>query len=186
MHPLATDTALAAMRGSLAQLRIYLTDQEVRDRVRSRVAEQISADTRVLVAHSLGSIVAYEVLCADPGSGVRALVTLGSPLGIRHLVFRRLQPPPELETGIGRWPGPVVKWTNIFDRSDVVALVDRLGPLFDRSGRAVADHAFGSDKPQDFQAVDDLGVDNGWKAHSLSHYLTASQTGRAIGNGLAL
>ena len=47
-----------------------------------------------MVGHSLGSVVAYEALCAHPEWPVRALVTLGSPLGIRNLIFDRLVPAP--------------------------------------------------------------------------------------------
>ena len=53
--------------------------------------------TEVIVAHSLGSVVAYEALCAHPEWPVRNLVTLGSPLGIRNLIFDQLVPRQWLE-----------------------------------------------------------------------------------------
>lgn len=37
-------------------------EPELRDAVRARAAELITSDTRVVVGHSLGSVVAYEVL----------------------------------------------------------------------------------------------------------------------------
>lgn len=104
-------------------------------------------------------MVAYEALCAWPDSPVRALVTLGSPLGIRNLVFDRLEPPPR--AGLGAWPGAVSRWTNVVDAGDVVALVKNLRP------------AFGPD-------VAGFEVDNGAHAHDCTSYLTAEQTGRAI------
>ena len=55
----------------------------------------------MLVGHSLGSVVAYEALCANPEWPVRMLVTLGSPLGIPNLIFDRLEPAP-LPDGHGR------------------------------------------------------------------------------------
>jgi pimeloyl-ACP methyl ester carboxylesterase len=118
----------------------------------------------VVVGHSLGSVIGYEALCASADRSVRALVTLGSPLGIRRLIFDRLRPSPV--NGRGVWPGQVVNWTNIADQGDVVALVKSIGPLFNRH-------------------VVDLLVDNGAKAHDLRPYLTARETGRAIGAGLA-
>jgi hypothetical protein len=57
-----------------------------------------------------------------------------TPLGIRGLIFDRLQPPPRDGTGV--WPGSVRSWVNIADQSDVVALEKRLGTRF---GDRVAD-----------------------------------------------
>lgn len=141
----------------------YLADDSVRGEIQARVDRVVGSGTAVLVGHSLGSIVAYEAACAHPGWDL-TLVTLGCPLGIRNLVFDRLRPPPE--HGHGQFPAGAVAWTNIADTGDVVALVKRLAPLFgDR--------------------VHDLLVDNGSKAHDISPYLTAAQTGHAIAEGLA-
>ena len=70
--------ALRRMVADLKQVRAYLTDQRTHEQVRDRVATRIGPDTRVVVAHSLGSVVAYEALCSLPGHGVRALVTRGT------------------------------------------------------------------------------------------------------------
>ena len=93
----------------------------------------VDEDTWVVVGHSLGSVVAYEALCAHPEWPVRALVTLGSPLGIRNLIFERLVPAPVIgKTGklAGAWPGRAQAWTNVADAADVVALTKDLRPLF--------------------------------------------------------
>jgi hypothetical protein len=146
----------------LKQVRAYLHDPERRAQIRERVSAEISADTTVLVGHSLGSVVAYEVCAA--GIGPRTLVTLGSPLGIRNLVFDLLDPPPQ--GGRGAWPGATERWANVADQGDVVALVKRLAPQFD-------------------DRVDDRLVNNGATAHNVKPYLTARETGEAIAAGLA-
>ncbi len=106
--PRGVQAALRALSGSaffaglaervmlfdLQQVRQYMTDPAVRRAVQDRVAAQVGEDTRVVVGHSLGSVVAYESLCAHPEWPVGALVTLGSPLGIRNLIFDRLVPGP--------------------------------------------------------------------------------------------
>ena len=148
---------------SLIQVRKYLTEDPTRSAAIERVAHRITADTRVIVGHSLGSVVAYEALCANPQWPVRALVTLGSPLGVRNLIFDRLRPSPA--GGVGRWPGQVTRWTNIADRGDVVALVKDLSPRFGDGVRSVE-------------------VDCGSKAHDAGRYLTAEATGAAIAEGL--
>ena len=92
----------------LQQVRRYMTDPQVRRAVQDRVAAAVGEDTRVVVGHSLGSVVAYEALCAHPEWPVRALVTLGSPLGIRNLIFDRLVPAPaagDFGRGAGRVAG---------------------------------------------------------------------------------
>jgi hypothetical protein len=158
-----------ALLFDLAQVRRYLTEPQLRADARDRVSATVDADTRVIVAHSLGSVVAYEALAAHPEWTVRALVTLGSPLGIRNLIFDRLEPAPEPFPASGqppgRWPGSITAWTNIADRGDVVALVEDLRPLF---GSRVSGHV----------------VHNGAAAHSVVPYLTAPETGRAVAEAL--
>jgi pimeloyl-ACP methyl ester carboxylesterase len=149
--------------GFIKQVHAYLTDDLVRAEIQARVERVVGPGTAVLVGHSLGSVVAYEAACAHPGWDL-TLVTLGCPLGIRNLVFERLQPPPE--HGRGQFPAGAASWTNIADSGDVVALVKRLTPLFG-------------------ERVQDLVVDNDSKAHDISPYLTAVQTGHAIAEGLA-
>src|SRR6266478_2507074 len=49
--------------GALKQVRWYLTEPGIRSSARERLSQLLGSDTRVVVAHSLGSIVAYEALC---------------------------------------------------------------------------------------------------------------------------
>jgi hypothetical protein len=156
--------------GDLRQVRDYMCKPEVRQKARQRVAKAVEDDTRVLVGHSLGSVVAYEALCANPDWPVRVLITLGSPLGIANLIFDQLQPTPRSAKDVGssprgHWPGEGRAWTNIADSADVVALVKDLRP------------AFGPN-------VDGWIIDNGAHAHDVKPYLTAVETGQAIFAGL--
>ncbi|HEX5301373.1 MAG TPA: hypothetical protein VFW50_30725 [Streptosporangiaceae bacterium] len=154
----------------IKQVHRYFAEPELRDQVRERVAREVDADTRILVAHSLGTVVAYEVLCGHPDWPVRVLVTLGSPLGIPNVIFDRLCPAPA--AGLGAWPGRIQRWVNVADHGDAVALVKQLRPLFgDGDGRG--------------GSVEDLQVDNGATAHDVNPYLTAVETGHAIAAGLS-
>lgn len=147
----------------LKQVRRYLRDPEVRHEAGARVQRSIGPDTRVLVGHSLGSIVAYEALCAHPTWPVNVFVTLGSPLGICNLIFEALNPTPRNDLGV--WPPGIRHWVNIADSGDVVALVKKLAPRF------------GSQ-------VKDFLVDNGTKAHDATRYLTTRELGDAVAIGL--
>lgn len=149
----------------LRQVYLYLHDQEIRRKILDRVDAGITAETKVVVGHSLGSVVAYESLCTGKYPQVQALVTLGSPLGMRKLVFDCLTPKPT--QGKGAIP-PVKHWTNIADEGDLVALEKKLSPLFG-SGNQVEDHL----------------IYNGWQSHSVLRYLTAEATGRGVMHGLS-
>jgi len=166
--PFFTGVAMELVRGNLTQVRRYLQEPELRLAAQQRLDAVVTADTRVIVAHSLGSVVAYEALHRHADSphwaGVSTLVTLGSPLGIPNLIFDALEPPPF--EGRGRWPARLQRWTNISDDGDVVALQKQLARCFG-------------------ERVVDIAIDNGATAHDITPYLTAAATGKAIASGLA-
>jgi hypothetical protein len=159
--------AQSAMIGNLKQVRDYMKVPLIRDLAQQAVNDVVTADTRVIVAHSLGTVVTYEALHryadAPNWANVRTLVTLGSPLGIPNLIFDALVPSPE--QGAGKWPARIERWTNLSADNDVVALEKRLAPLF---GKRLVD----------------MQVENEAKAHDVSPYLTADVTGAAISDGL--
>lgn len=94
---------------------------------------------------------------------VKTFITLGSPLGIRNIIFEKLRPAPQKSKGV--WPGQAERWVNIADRGDIVALEKQLATCF------------GS-------RVDDRLISNGARAHDVTRYLTAKETGDAIASGL--
>jgi hypothetical protein len=143
--------------GALKQVTRYFRESDIRNRARQRLTTLLDGETRLVIAHSLGSVVAYETLY-QANQASPALITLGSPLGLPNLIFDRLEPKP-IE-GKGAWPANVRRWTNISDAHDIVAAVKELSPLFDR--------------------VNDLRVDNEALAHDASPYLTAKATGVAV------
>jgi hypothetical protein len=145
----------------LKQVKAYLHDDRIRTEAKARLKMLISAETKVLIAHSLGSLIAYEALFELP-QRLELLVTLGSPLGIPNLIFDKLRPPPI--NGRGAWPR-AARWTNVADKHDIVALEKKLSVRF------------GPD-------VNDLPIDNGADAHHVRPYLTAAQTGAVIAHAL--
>ncbi|MFI9587373.1 hypothetical protein ACIHCQ_37420 [Streptomyces sp. NPDC052236] len=156
-----------ALIGNLKQMTGYFSDDGVRREARARLAARITPQTRVVVAHSLGSVVAYETLCDDMHHGswdIRMLVTLGSPLGMRALVLDRLDPKPEGRRAV--WPKRLRAWTNIADDTDIVSVARELRPFYG-------------------EGVTDIAVHNGSHMHDATRYLTAVETGRAIAAGLA-
>ncbi|AQZ64561.1 unnamed protein product [[Actinomadura] parvosata subsp. kistnae] len=107
----------------------YLTDQARREKSRRAVAECIRKNRpKVVIAHSLGSVVAYEALWAEPDLEVDLLLTLGSPLGMRNVIFERLLPAPV--NGRGERPRNVKRWVNIADKDDIAAIPPALAASF--------------------------------------------------------
>ncbi|WP_157855368.1 hypothetical protein [Kitasatospora purpeofusca] len=110
----------------------YLEHPERRTAARDHVAATIArVQPRVIVAHSLGSVVTYEALWSSAASSVpiELLVTVGSPLALPGAVLDRLDPAPV--AGRGRRPPAVGRWINIADVGDLVAVPRLLTRAFD-------------------------------------------------------
>ncbi|MFI0353177.1 hypothetical protein ACH34Q_22230 [Actinomadura sp. 9N407] len=138
-------------------------------RRRARTQETLAAAVaehrpRVLIAHSLGSVIAYETLWSRPDLHVDLLITLGSPLGMPTVVFDRLKPSPE--GGRGSRPPGVRRWVNLADIGDFVAVPPTLALKFDGIGH-------------DAEVV--VGE---WAAHGARHYLANDDVREAILHGL--
>jgi hypothetical protein len=94
----------------------YLQYPGVRGAIDAIVRASIGSEPCVLLAHSLGTIVAYNVLVKRASAPpCLRFVTVGSPLGIRG-VKRKLDSPLQ-------HPACVQQWFNAYDDRDVVALV---------------------------------------------------------------
>lgn len=95
---------------------VYLSYAGVRAQIDQVIADALGDGPCVVLAHSLGSIVAYNVLrtrLAMPS--YPRLVTVGSPLGIRAIKQQLATPLVS--------PPCVSHWFNAYDDRDVVALV---------------------------------------------------------------
>ncbi|WP_404309152.1 S8 family peptidase [Neorhodopirellula lusitana] len=128
----------AFLRRFVKDTAAYFFDPDVRRRIKKRLQRQISKADQpfVLVSHSMGTIIAYEVLCEmtqQQRELVSLFVTLGSPLGIREILDQLVEDglPIEVPNGIGCWH-------NFADRLDPVSLDSRLANDF-----AVSQSAFG-------------------------------------------
>lgn len=164
--PAAVRVAGTLAYPALRQVSTYLANNDVRERAQARVHAMIGPETRLVVAHSLGTVVAYEALHFSRHPV--ALVTLGSPLGLRHVVYDRLRPRPPTV------PECVTRWQNYFDLDDLIAAHTDLGKYFAPSvGRNAAVHS-------------SVAVENGAHPHDARHYLTKRTVGEAVCSGLGL
>ena len=131
-------TSAQGALGHLAQVGRYLQRGEpdaqqrtVDVRVRERIHTALDTDRpTVVVAHSLGTVVAFEALHEHPKQ-VALFVTLGSPLATSAVVWQRLRPQPP------RTPPTVEKWLNFWDRDDLVVSRPRLKDRFQSNAAGV-------------------------------------------------
>ena len=124
--------AVAAGVKQLHQVRRYIENEGLRGAILRRVIEHLPASGEiVLVGHSLGSVVAIDLLDHLPlGVTVKRFVTIGSPAGSSfvHENSDRL---------LKRFPyGIVEDWSNLYGRADIVTAGRGLGSTFP----AAADH----------------------------------------------
>lgn len=132
----AVDSLLGVKLKDLAR---YYQEPDRRALLRDRLEARLLAHRGkriMLVAHSMGSIVAYDVLRAlgkrEPDLRIDHLVTLGSPLGLPHVKFHISEEHDQVRT-----PTVVHRWTNLADRRDPVAVDNHLADDYAPNPRGV-------------------------------------------------
>jgi hypothetical protein len=143
----------------------YLTNAAIQQKINSGVLQAVAAGQEaVVVSHSLGTVVAYNVLMSRPAAfpevKVPLFVTLGSPLAV-NAIRSRLKP--------HTFPKPVGKWYNAMDPDDVVSLYPLTANRFNTGG-TIENH----------ETVDNW-TDN---QHSIAGYLDDAKVARKIYDAL--
>lgn len=147
----------AAFDRTVDMVTIMATDPDLRSKLRARLEPLIDDGTRVIVAHSLGTVLTYMGLCHHPDWPPLTFITLGSPLA-SPMVVGMLDPAPV--DGTGEWPRPVERWVNVRALGDKAAAVSLTGLFGER--------------------VEEFLIDNGHRAHAPEPYLNSTVTGAAI------
>jgi hypothetical protein len=110
-------------RTNLWQVTAYMNDYDnAKAEIWARFEAAAGDDTRVVLAHSLGTVVAFEAI-HHLGLEVELLVTTGSPLGLRQVIYPKLTPGPV-------FPPTVQRWVNVADPDDFIAASTELAQLF--------------------------------------------------------
>jgi hypothetical protein len=150
------------VRCFLRQAGVYLERRGVQSIVKNLVRSQIlKGSPTVVLAHSLGTVVSYELLTEAPTGEVPLFCTFGSPLGV-HIVSnyvgtRSSFPRP-----------PIARWINALDHQDFVTL-----------GRHLAPAVMG------FEGIENLTVHNlGDDKHDASMYLANKELAQEIHHAL--
>lgn len=142
--------------GVFRQVTVYLRDAEVKRQIDDRVAAAVQDDTKIIIGHSLGSVVAFEYMRSAAPEDT-TLITIGSPLGFSFA--RKLLPDTVLPAPFTQVTD-TARWANVRDPRDPVACAGDLRTWWPQSA--------------------DAQVHNGSDAHSATKYLGKAATGAAI------
>lgn len=144
----------------------FMVRQELRSRLLKELAKAHDvAEKVVIVSHSMGTMVAYDVLRNCPGCPpVDALITLGSPLGVREVQEELIAADAE---DVDFPAATLGRWINIYDPLDPICGAD---PKLANDYRSVGG-----------KKVEDVKESNwgGWR-HTITHYLSGTQLRKAL------
>src|SRR6478672_6910712 len=90
------------------QVNRYLSDPDFRALVHTELAAAMAESPRLVIGHSLGSVIAYNWLRENEPTHPVARITLGSPLGL-EAIRRRVG----CDNDRSCWPGQIRSWTDI-------------------------------------------------------------------------
>ncbi len=141
------------------------------------VLEKYRNDDIMLIAHSMGSIVAFDVLSfVVPEIKIDTFITIGSPLGLPLVVSKiasQYKPNPRGKKNMVPPPGIYGTWYNFADILDRITFNYKLARWFKLNDNAV--------KPKDFGVVNDYhnqkGVHNPHKSYG---YLRTKEFARVL------
>ncbi|MFC2150757.1 hypothetical protein ACFLQV_04570, partial [Calditrichota bacterium] len=148
-------------------------DTSERDEIRDRLASILrkhKQDRILLIAHSMGSIIAFDVLDINPDLKVDTFISIGSPLGFPIVISRMAQERKGNHEGsrVIQTPDTIKKaWYNLADLEDNVAFDFNIAD--DYSG-----NSFGV-KPIDHQVVNDYEYRRKRNPHKTYGYLRTKE-----------
>ncbi len=129
----------------------------------------------LLIAHSMGSIVAYDVLSPQEQPMVHSMVTIGSPLGLPVIVGRILAEQKERGNDLDKPRVPESirdTWVNMSDYRDKVALDHTLADDYEKNSRGLL--------VEDKFVYNDYSVDGEANPHKAYGYLRTKEMTESI------
>ena len=171
------------MHRFFGDMETYLQNENARNAIRQRLLDALAThqgDRIMLIAHSMGSIVAYDVLSTlAAGMEVAVLVTIGSPLGLPQVISRihaaQLDEHQDLSTL--RAPECITEaWFNLSDPEDKVALDQTLADDYLPNTRGI--------RAQDWKVMNDYMLKGNRNPHKSFGYLRTPEVTKLVGQFL--
>ena len=159
---------------NLPQYSGYPVKKLIRDRL-AEVLNKYRSREILLIGHSMGSIIAYDVLAKTlPDVKINTFITIGSPLGLPFII-KKIQAEQGREQKNNNIPTPeniLNKWYNFSDLNDPVAVVYKISDDFKSNSRGVC--------PEDVIIFNNYEYNGKRNAHKLFGYLRAPEVARVI------
>jgi len=154
--------------------------QDVMREELASVLRKYSKQDILLIAHSMGSIIAYDVLTQSvPDISIHTLVTMGSPLGVPAVMLKILseqRKKPQKHITVGTPENIVGTWYNFSDPRDKVATDYNLSDDYKENSRHV--------RAIDIIVHNDYEYEGNKNPHSVYGYLRTPEMARAVYNFL--
>lgn len=159
-------------------------DVRMKTRVLARAMEVVNRHRRdeiFLVCHSMGSIIAFDLLTFFvPQVQIHTLATIGSPLGMPNVISRlaaQHRSGDTVEPALRTPPGVTQTWANFSDTKDRIALNYKLGDDFAANTRGVS--------PVDYVVFNNYCVKGRRNPHKAFGYLRAPEFAQVLAAFLA-
>ena len=144
----------------------YKAAELIRDRLYS-VLKKHRNDEIMLIGHSMGSIIAFDVLTfLAPDIRINTLITIGSPLGLPVVISKIAGEQKQREINRNRIttpPGVIKNWYNFSDILDMVAFNYKLSDYYSENDHGV--------KPVDLLVVNNYEIEGIRNPHKSFGYL---------------
>ena len=172
------------MKATLQDARRYFRNENgVATRIRGLVADSLIAATEagqrvLLIGHSLGSVIAYDVLwelSRRRNSNVRIdqFLTIGSPLGVNFVQHRMLG---SAEHGERRYPDNIRTWRNLSAIGEMTALDRRMAKDFAPMQKAGLVESISDD----IELINYFRGPDGLNVHKCYGYMANEKTGAVL------
>ncbi|MCK5076049.1 MAG: hypothetical protein KAR38_06715 [Calditrichia bacterium] len=162
----------------------YAEDNSIREKIRERlvtVLQKHKGKEILLVSHSMGSIIAYDVLTRTaPELRINTFITIGSPLGLPVIVsriFGELNKDSTLVTELRTPENIQHSWYNISDPEDLVAFDHTLADDYLSNSLQV--------RAEDVDVYNDYEIDGERNPHKSFGYLRTPELARIIDDFLS-
>jgi hypothetical protein len=155
-------------------------DELKKEMIKRRLADSLEKYKNseiMLIAHSMGSIIAFDVLSfISPHIPVHTFITIGSPLGLPLVVSKiaaQYKTDPEGKTEMITPPGIYGNWFNYSDMLDKITMNYKLSRKYIFNKHAI--------RPRDFAIVNDYHSEKGkHNPHKSFGYLRAEELARMV------
>jgi hypothetical protein len=155
-------------------------DEQKKEIIKKRLADCLEKhkDSEImLIAHSMGSIIAFDVLSfITPHIPIHTFITIGSPLGLPLVVGKiaaQYKPNPDGEREMLTPPGIHGNWFNFSDMLDKITFNYQLSRKYQFNKNAI--------RPRDFAIINDYHSNSGKQnPHKSFGYLRTAKLARMV------